>query len=606
LDGSAVERIEKQLPLLFAAVENAAREILSANSAWYSSEPPTIRLVSSFAEGTDQIAVAACPADWQVEAVLPFPIDEYSKDFASSAPDGQTSPRDLFARSIKRATAVTQLPFTPLGRAETVIGGDSGRREQGYANAGAYLLRQIDVLVAVWDGRAPKTGGTGALAKQAYDEGIPVVWLSTLGDPSPRLIAAFDNSKPVQGAADCTRGPLLHALMPIFSVSDAPHAGHAKASMLTRPNRFFQERWHTRSYLPVFDFFKQLATPRPPRLAIQFRGFSDRRMDWDRFIDAAPETGTLDRGDLRTKLKLILLERFIWADSLADYYAHSYRSAYVAAYLFSAAAVFIALGSAAAATPHASGFALLELATVVAVLLVILIGRWCRWHERWIEYRALAESLRHGRFLAFVSEFGRIHESSSSWNARPIPWTLWYVRATMREIGLPTATLDHTYQWRLLQATLQHEIEGPDGQIAYHEKNHAVMHRLDHAFHVIGLLCFGATFFLLCFSILQAIGWVAIHWEIRPSLTFWTAGLPALGAALAGIRVQGDFEGSQERSARMLDVLGALQGDYTKAITRNLSLRETSDLLIATAHAMSEDVAAWQELYGRKWLSLPG
>jgi hypothetical protein len=587
---------------LFAAIENAAREILSANSAWYSSEPPTIRLVSSFAEGTDQIAVAACPADWQVEAVLPFPRDEYMKDFPRTSPDGQTSPQDVFAQSIKRATAVTQLPFTPLERAERGIAGDSGRREQGYANAGAYLIRQIDVLVAVWDGRAPKTGGTGALAKQAYDAGIPVVWLSTLGDPSPRLIASFNNSKPVPGGADCTRGPLLHALMPIFSVSDAPHLGHADAS-LTRPHRFFRERWHARSYLPVFDFFKQLATPRVPRLAIRFPGLSERRDEWDRFIDAAPETGTLDRGDLRSKLKTVLLERFAWVDSLANYYAHRYRNAYVAAYLFSAMAVFIALASAAGQTPHASGFAFLELATVVAVLLVVLIGRW---HERWIEYRALAETLRHARFLALISEFGCVHETSSSRDARAVPWTLWYVRATLREIGLPTATLDRTYQWRLLQATLQHEVEGPDGQIAYHEKNHAVMHRLDHAFHIVGLLCFGATFLLLCFSILQAIGGVATHWEISPSLTFWTAGLPALGAALAGIRVQGDFEGSQERSARMLNALRALQGDYTKAMTRNISLRETSDLLIATAHAMSEDVAAWQELYGRKWLSLPG
>ena len=122
--------------------------------------------------------------------------------------------------------------------------------------------------------------------------------------------------------------------------------------MLARPNRFFQERWRARSYLPVFDFFKRLATPRAPRLAIRFRGLSERRMDWDRFIDAAPETGALDRGDLGARLKRILLERFIWADTLADYYAHSYRSAYVAAYLFSAAAVFIALGSAAGETPR--------------------------------------------------------------------------------------------------------------------------------------------------------------------------------------------------------------------------------------------------------------
>jgi hypothetical protein len=40
-------------------------------------------------------------------------------------------------------------------------------------------------------------------------------------------------------------------------------------------------------------------------------------------------------------------------------------------------------------------------------------------------------------------------------------------------------------------------------------------------------------------------------------------------------------------------------------MTPDLALSETSNLLISTARLMSEDVAAWQELYGRKWLSLP-
>jgi hypothetical protein len=53
----------------------------------------------------------------------------------------------------------------------------------------------------------------------------------------------------------------------------------------------------------------------------------------------------------------------------------------------------------------------------------------------------------------------------------------------------------------------------------------------------------------------------------------------------------------------MLDVLRRLDEDYRK--TRESNLSETSNLLISTAHAMSEDVAAWQELYGRKCLSLP-
>jgi hypothetical protein len=53
-----------------------------------------------------------------------------------------------------------------------------------------------------------------------------------------------------------------------------------------------------------------------------------------------------------------------------------------------------------------------------------------RWHERWLEYRALAEGLRHGRFLAFVSDFGRIQESTPRSGGHPSLWMLWYIRAT--------------------------------------------------------------------------------------------------------------------------------------------------------------------------------
>ena len=210
----------------------------------------------------------------------------------------------------------------------------------------------------------------------------------------------------------------------------------------------------------------------------------------------------------------------------------------------------------------------LELLVIGVILAMVLIGRRLLWHERWLDYRALAENLRHGRFLAFVSEFGRIHGTPPGGEQREPPWFLWYIRATMREIGLPNATLDGTYQWRLLNATLTHEIEGRDGQVAYHRANSANAERIDHVLHRLGVGCFVATFLiLLAFLVTYGIEWMmgatpaaGTHGGCyenpllcaKPWVTFLAAGLPALGAALAGIRVQGDFEGSRERSQTML------------------------------------------------------
>src|SRR6202035_330571 len=125
---------------------------------------------------------------------------------------------------------------------------------------------------------------------------------------------------------------------------------------------------------------------------------------WDKFIAGAPHAD-----DLAGRIRTILLPRFVWADSLAVYFSHYYRSAYVLAYSLSALAVFIALGGLFAnSVDGKAAFVLCELLVIATIIETIRHGRRRRWHERWLDYRALAESLRYGRLLSFVSEFGHV------------------------------------------------------------------------------------------------------------------------------------------------------------------------------------------------------
>ena len=50
----------------------------------------------------------------------------------------------------------------------------------------------------------------------------------------------------------------------------------------------------------------------------------------------------------------------------------------------------------------------------------------------------------------------------------------------MREVGLPTALINSSYQWRVLNTTLTHEI---NEQYEYHESNSKNMHNIDHMLH---------------------------------------------------------------------------------------------------------------------------
>lgn len=610
LDAAAAARVQRQLPAVFQAIEDAAARILRENAAYFVDEPAAIRLVCGFAEGVDQMAAAACPPGWQIEALLPFPEEEYLKDFRQSANGDGTDVTGAFLDSLKKAATVTQLP-DPRPH----------DRNKSYADAGGYLLRQIDVLIAVWDGEPPRPGGTGAIAREAFDGGIPVVWLLTGEDRSPRLITGFDGAgNPQAPDADCTDGPLANALLPVFAAPSAAAVDDTRGSARACLERFLAERWRKRFFFSAYDLMQRIANRRWPRPIIHASAFETRGREWDSFLAAAPEAD-----NLRKRLRELLLTRFIWADTLAVHFSHLYRSAYVSAYLLSAIAVFIALGGIfnTGGDPLRGKVWLvaIELFVIGVILAMVLIGRWLLWHERWLDYRALAENLRHGRFLAFVSEFGRIQSAEPGGEQREPPWFLWYIRATMREIGLPNATLDGTYQWRLLNATLTHEIEGRDGQLEYHRANSRSAERIDNMLHSWGVGCFIATFLILSAFLLSygvermldgAPGWEAhrlwIHNALscaKPWVTLFAAGLPALGAALAGIRVQGDFESSRERSLAMLAQLDRLAEDYRTAESRQIDLEETARLLIETAQTMSGDVDAWQELYGRKRLTLP-
>jgi hypothetical protein len=349
-----------------------------------------------------------------------------------------------------------------------------------------------------------------------------------------------------------------------------------------------------------------------PRLFIRARPFSDQCATWDSFFSTAPKIGNLTE-----RLREVLLPRFVWADALAVHYSHLYRSAYVFSYFLSAVAVFIALGGVFAI--HIEQKALVvaaEMLIIGVIIALIFFGRRRFWHEQWLDYRALAESLRHGRFLSFLSEFGRIRGDLPG--RRP-PWIVWYLRATMRELSLPSAVLDPTYRWRILSATATEEIEK---QIRYHDEARRTSHRIDHLLHNAGTFCFVVTFVVLALFLvgygyellfgetglgsdhpLTALGHIPFF--LKPWMFICTAGLPALGAALSGIRAHGDFGASEHRSAEMISSLLALKEEYATALRQTSELEDAAERLIAAARVMSEDLLAWEDLYGRKRLVLP-
>jgi hypothetical protein len=87
-------------------------------------------------------------------------------------------------------------------------------------------------------------------------------------------------------------------------------------------------------------------------------------------------------------------------------------------------------------------------------------------------------------------------------------------------------------------------------------------------------------------------------------VTFAAAFLPAIGAAFAGIQETGDFEGlalSSDKTAKALQAIKRRIGE----IIEHPTLETTGAVFLSTTEVLTEDLGAWQSIYGRKHLGLP-
>lgn len=165
--------VEADFSLLHANVRECLRIIRAAalTAMEAAAQPgttphPMLRVVSPLAEGADRIvAMEGIALGFELVSPLPFPRDEYERDFASEAS------RAEYRALLSQAVRVHELN----GSRQTV------RREQhAYAAAGRAVLNESDILIAVWDGTAALgSGGTEDIVQQAMWEAIPVVWIQS-------------------------------------------------------------------------------------------------------------------------------------------------------------------------------------------------------------------------------------------------------------------------------------------------------------------------------------------------------------------------------------------------------------------------------------------
>ncbi|MBC7623836.1 MAG: hypothetical protein H7232_10655 [Aeromicrobium sp.] len=564
---------------LLIRVREAADRVGTKHAPQFATAAPKMRLVTALANGADTIAAeAALAAGWRLDACLPFVRDEYATDFA----EGEE--RERFTQLLDRASATFALT------------GDRDDADAAYEAVGRVLLDQVDILLAVWDGDVGRgRGGTARVVADAIGRHIPVIHVNTeVGNTTVLLWSGLADFVIEQPTSDnVPRAAADRAIPFVVTTLVAPPENPVDRRMLAR---FHKERY--RRYTPAIPYPMLLAMT--GARALRKADFTSASAEDCAAPLAALVSGAEQPGRYQSAMKQALLPRYGVADAASTYFAQVFRSGFVANFGLASIAVLLALTGLLVPA--------YKLTLIVAELVVIAIifantraGTRAGWHETWMDDRHLAEQLRS---LALTSTLANLNlRASSSGESGSVPgWVHWLARATARELGLPNTVADRRYLDSVQQASLKLVEE----QIAYHHGNAHRMHKLEHRLHKTGSVLFGGT-------AAACVLWIAAKLTGAPMqlggigitemVTWITAAMPALGAAIYGIRMQGDFVGIAFRSevtvARLERLKRSLDDenlDYTKLMAR---LRRLSEIMLA-------DVEHWRTTYQARPLALPG
>ncbi|HEV3018771.1 MAG TPA: hypothetical protein VGY49_07110 [Burkholderiaceae bacterium] len=596
--------LQKRLCDLLAQLQDEANAVRTRHRETYRDDPAIVKVTTSLAQGADTIgAEAALSMNVELQAILPFARAEYAKDF-----DGDRAKR-TYDRLLHKAARVLELP------------GDRRDEVSAYRLAGEILIRSSDLLIAIWDGgpgRGP--GGTADIVEQAVHSGLPVLHIDSrsLGPGFIRWVAWAD-------APDCNSCLPLVPSRPIAeSLRDMTSVLLRPPSSATRTGSKHSRRDPgDRQMLDAF-LHEQCSPKRNLRLAyaLFLRLFGARHLRHSEFELKSPDavtphnwshflTGVAHRVGLEGDLRTVLMPRYAWVDQFAEYYAQSYRSTYVTNFSLAAIAVILSiLGATIGWGNHELGFVLGEL----IVLLFILVNTWRgnreHWHARWLDYRHLAERLRNLRFSSLFGDLNLASASAADFGGGP-GWVIWYARATARELNLPSVSVDPPATSELIESFIHDQLSD---QISYHAKNGKILSKLDQRTHSVGIWFFRLTaIFCALYVALNIVAYFIrsptsdwrFEWcfnQYKHYMPIFTIGLPALGTALFGIRVQGDFRGRADRSALTANGLDKIRHLLTGFPCSWGYLRMQVN---KAANIMLDDLADWRVTYARRRLDLP-
>jgi hypothetical protein len=584
----AAAELSGTLTRLLGAIAAAVARVAGSAAAReaYSEAPPLLRILSALAEGADRLlAEAATPLGYRLSAVLPFPESVYEEDFDEAS-------RGAFRALLSRAHAEEGV---------VVLDGERGGYvgEHSYEAAGRFIVRNCDILIAVWEyGRRSGLGGTADTIDYALSYELPVIWIPADRPSRPRLLDArfaLVVKPPPAAALEGAIGERIAALLSLPDWRTRPQRQGARVLQWWR-------RLPYRKGSPYRQFLAE-GLPEVRGLAASYRTFL--RLFAVPGAAAAAQWVEPEGLPAGARASFAAFRRIAErCDRLAVYYAACHRSSFLGVYLLGALALSLAiLGIASAALETAGTMGGLACLLVIAVL--VFSDRVRRWHDRWIDYRSIAETLRQtahltllGRALPVRTVLQLTRQPAPA--TRPPDWIAWYLQALLRQIPPAAVRYDPLYLDVVRKAFLDRMI---DGQTAYYSQTGETARRVSEFLAVVGLLLFTLTVILGLFELMLA--WASG----APALVHWAALcaaiLPVVSVAVIGLRAQAEFEVIGSGSVRLVERLRQSERQLRRLdLAGPLASERLAGGMFAISRLMLGEIEDWALLFDVKLVKL--
>jgi hypothetical protein len=620
-----------------ARIETTITEIFDAISVALSAQPSSVRLHTLLVDGADQMAAhGALARGW--ELVVPLPFGRTLNAAINAHPETADDASALLAGRAAadsalngRAQAIRQL--CDKAHVFALADGDdavtahflatldapedkaAARRFAAHCSeraalAGRVLIEQSDLLIGIWDGASRAfIGGTGHTIAVALEMGAPVVWIDPNAPENWRILRAPESLANTPAITEEERADLLDTL-----VRDALHPPQEDGDSSAGADQLAALKWRKQSN-PLFEAYRRVEAlfsgePRPFRTLRQ--------------VYEAPEafaTGSgacvlaavhaLPGGDpeFTDRMEMGVLRRFAWADGISTHFSDLYRGGMIANFLVSGLAIVAGIAYLPFVSPDQKWpFALAEFLLLASILAVIALGRRWQWHARWFETRRMAEYLRHSPILLALGAA----RAPGRWpKGMETSWPEYYVRQSLREVGLPRVAMTQDYLRAALCDLLDaHVVRQRDYHEAKAARLETVHNNLD---HLSGALFVLAVISVAAYLVLrggEAIGILpdALPHHVSKLFSFLGVFFPTFGATIAGIRYFGDFErfaAISEVTAEKLEAVHQRAQLLLGAPASALDYGAVADLAHAADDIVVSEIENWQAVFGGKHITIP-